>query len=256
MSNKDKLIIEFMRSEFRLGARFNHNTSQDCQINKLIELAISYYLKECDDEAIGYLKKALKICKREDIYNIMGIVYFFSGKYTKSYRAFQTAFKADCSYLEPYYNIGALLSRIDRLDFAIRIFDSLLEHSMISKMLLAEVYNARGWVYCNKGEEQKSIKLFEVAMLLNKHFVCPCVNLGNVYLYKSNLKKAKKHYKKALEIDESCAVAYNNLGILAMQEKDFEKAKNCFDKAISLETSYHSFENNKKFLNKYKQGAI
>ena len=77
----------------------------------------------------------------------------------------------------------------------------------------AEVHNARGIAYAEKGEHDKAIATFEKAISLKSDYVNAHYNLGLVYMKKGKMDKAWSAYYGAIQFKRNYAEAYNNRGI-------------------------------------------
>ena len=96
------------------------------------------------------------------------------------------------------------------------------------------LYNLYGIIFLEKGEYEKAIKKFEMAVSNDPSFFKSYNNLG-ISLYK--LKKygeACKNYEKAIKLNQNFAEAHNNMGSSLLKLKKYNDAIEYFEKSINL----------------------
>ena len=102
----------------------------------------------------------------------------------------------------------------------------------------ARTYYHRGNSYFDKGNYEKAIENYNMAIILNPHFSEAYFSRALAYYYLKNYDRAISDYKKALELDPNNPVIYNNLGDAYYRKQDFDTAIEMYDKAIELNPKY------------------
>ncbi|MEM2963319.1 MAG: tetratricopeptide repeat protein [Candidatus Anstonellales archaeon] len=102
----------------------------------------------------------------------------------------------------------------------------------------ARTHYQKGNLLYEKGEYEKAIECYNMAIILNPAFSEAYFNRGLCYYNLKNFDKAIQDYTKAAELDPKNAVIYNNRGDSYYRKQDFEKAILDYDKAISLNGRY------------------
>jgi tetratricopeptide (TPR) repeat protein len=143
------------------------------------------------------------------------------------------------------------------------LFDQALASALQAKKLdptAGSVYNILGTVYFDKGDYEKAVKNYELALSFHKgpgrdggkplayreNSAWVYNNLGLVYIQMKQWDKAQAHLRKALEADPENAVAHNNLGIVLGQKKEYEKALKEFQTALTLDPDHPKAAQNVK----------
>ena len=115
-------------------------------------------------------------------------------------------------------------------------YDKLLEaHSSPTD---ARTYYHRGNGYYEKGDYDKAIENYNMAIVLNPNFPEAYFNRGLSYYNKKQFDKSVGDYTKAAELDPRNAVIYNNRGDAYYRKQDFDRAIVDYDKAIALNPKY------------------
>jgi transitional endoplasmic reticulum ATPase len=102
----------------------------------------------------------------------------------------------------------------------------------------SRTYYHRGNDAYERGDYDKSIESYNMAIVLNPNFAEAYFNRGLSYYNKKNYDKAVSDYNKAAELDPRNPVIYNNRGDAFYRKQDFEGAISDYDKAISLNPKY------------------
>jgi len=256
---EDTFSFRFMEGDFSLGLSFYGELCENDKLNDLLESAVACRAQGRSKEAFDCLQQALKIEKRPDIYNLIGIMHFFDDEPQKAWESFHTALDMDEKYLDPYYNLGKLFTFMDEPEaqtHSVEVLDHLLECPIIQRDLLAQVCNRRAYLYFDEGEQEKAIELFKIAEFLDEDFVDPSFNLGNIYFIEQDAQKAEEYYKKALEIDDEFVEAYNGLGLVAVMNCNFDEAESYFDKALEIDESFTVAQKNKELSKERRKNVM
>jgi ATP-dependent 26S proteasome regulatory subunit/Flp pilus assembly protein TadD len=102
----------------------------------------------------------------------------------------------------------------------------------------ARTYYHKGNTAYEKGDYQKAIENYNMAIILNPTFSEAYFNRGLCYYNLKNFDKAITDYAKSAELDPKNAVIYNNRGDAYYRKQDFDRAIVDYDKAISLNPKY------------------
>ncbi|MCD6279358.1 tetratricopeptide repeat protein [Candidatus Micrarchaeota archaeon] len=102
----------------------------------------------------------------------------------------------------------------------------------------AQTYYHRGNTYFEKGNYEKAIENYNMAIILNPHFSEAYFSRALSYYYLKNYDRAITDYSKSLELDPSNPVIYNNLGDAYYRKQNFDRAIENYDKAIELNNKY------------------
>jgi len=249
--NKPECFVEYVMGQVLLGINSKDKDAKNFEVAKYVKLAVSSLEKGRLHETITYLESALEICEREDVYNIMGLAYFFMGDDDKSFDCFDKALEINSGYIEAHYNTALLFHRLKMYDRALEIFDEIIDDGGINGSALEGAYNNKACMLIEEDKHDEAIKLLKTVILLNDTCIESLINLGNVYYKLNNFKEAKKYYDKALLVSNQCAPVYIGLGAVAFENGDFKKAGNLFDKSLSINKFSEAAQENKKILSKY-----
>lgn len=102
----------------------------------------------------------------------------------------------------------------------------------------AKTYYQIGNDYYEKGDYEKSIENYNMAVLLNSVFSEAYFNRALSYYQLKNFEKAIVDYSKSLELDPQNPIIYNNRGDAYYRKQDFQNAIKDYDKAINLNPNY------------------
>jgi SpoVK/Ycf46/Vps4 family AAA+-type ATPase len=115
-------------------------------------------------------------------------------------------------------------------------YDSLLDSR--ASPTDARTYYHKGNAYYEKGDYDKAIENYNMAIVLNPAFAEAYFNRGLSYYNKKDFDKAISDYNRAAELDPRNAIIYNNRGDAYYRKQDFDKSIVDYDKAISLNPKY------------------
>lgn len=102
----------------------------------------------------------------------------------------------------------------------------------------SRTYYHRGNAYYEKGDFDKAIENYNMAIVLNPNFSEAYFNRGLSYYNKKDFDKSIADYTHSAELDPRNAVIYNNRGDAFYRKQDFDKAIIDYDKAVSLNPRY------------------
>ena len=181
--------------------------SQNSEVNKLLDEALSFYNKKDFKNAKESYLKVLEIePKNEMALGNLGIVY-----------------KA----------LGELKLAIDSYIKVIRInpYNTL-------------TYNNLGNAFKAIGDYKNSILAFKDALKLDPKNYNTYNNLGISYESAGQNDNAINAYKEAVRINPKFSKAINNIGVLLYKQKEYEKAIDIFKIALNTDPDYHELNSN------------
>ena len=102
----------------------------------------------------------------------------------------------------------------------------------------AKTYYQLGNDYYEKGDYEKAIENYNMAILLTPIFSEAYFNRALSYYQLKNFEKATADYTKSAELDPNNPIIYNNRGDAYYRKQDFQNAVKDYDKAIQLNPDY------------------
>ncbi len=102
----------------------------------------------------------------------------------------------------------------------------------------AKTYYQMGNDYYEKGDYDKAIENYNMAILLNPVFSEAYFNRALSYYQLKNFDKSIADYTKSMELDPQNPIIYNNRGDAFYRKQDFQSAIKDYDKAIMLNPNY------------------
>jgi SpoVK/Ycf46/Vps4 family AAA+-type ATPase len=102
----------------------------------------------------------------------------------------------------------------------------------------AKTYYQMGNDYYEKGDYDKAIENYNMAILLSSVFSEAYFNRALSYYQLKNFDKSIADYSKSMELDPQNPIIYNNRGDAFYRKQDFQSAVKDYDKAISLNPNY------------------
>lgn len=102
----------------------------------------------------------------------------------------------------------------------------------------ARMYYQIGNDYYERGDYEKAIENYNMAILLNPVFSEAYFNRALAYYQLKNFEKSISDYTKSIELDPNNPIIYNNRGDAFYRKQDFHSAIKDYDKAIALNPNY------------------
>jgi tetratricopeptide (TPR) repeat protein len=102
----------------------------------------------------------------------------------------------------------------------------------------AKTYYQIGNDYYEKGDYDRAIENYNMAILLNPVFSEAYFNRALSYYQLKNFDKSIADYTKSMEFDPQNPIIYNNRGDAFYRKQDFQSAVKDYDKAITLNPNY------------------
>ncbi|MDD4156537.1 MAG: tetratricopeptide repeat protein [Candidatus Cloacimonetes bacterium] len=260
---------------------FTQKTAEDIAVEFITYLAeqqwdrVTDYFKDIED---NYLKNPktveLIISKLKDLKLIKNLNYFdvlSSGLATDirsafctfeiNYKDYLTVFLINTASKEnPYWAIDSII--IGEVNLAFSEADSLaFIASALSKeeydkafqlikqleniyFLSPDLYYYKGLYFSMKGENEKALKAFEEAGILDINFAEAYYNQAFIHHSEKQLDKAKELYNKCLDLQKNNVNALNNLGTICLYEKEYDKAEEYFKKCLSISPKFKYAQDN------------
>jgi SpoVK/Ycf46/Vps4 family AAA+-type ATPase len=102
----------------------------------------------------------------------------------------------------------------------------------------ARTYYQLGNDYYEKGDYDRAIQNYNMAILLNPVFSEAFFNRALGYYQLKNFEKSIADYTKSMELDPQNPIIYNNRGDAYYRKQDFQTAIKDYDRAIQLNPNY------------------
>lgn len=116
--------------------------------------------------------------------------------------------------------------------------DSMLKYAKKASPTDAKTYYQSGNDFYEKGDYEKAIENYNMAILLNPVFSEAYFNRALSYYQLKNFDKSVADYTKSAELDPQNPIIYNNRGDAYYRKQDFQSAIKDYDKAIQLNPNY------------------
>ncbi len=132
---------------------------------------------------------------------------------------------------EAYYNLGVSLHERGQLDKAIQLYQMAVAH----EPNFAEAYLNLGIVFKEKGQPDEAIQCCKKAIEIRPDYAMAYYNLGNAYVLKGQFDEATKFYQKAIEINPDYAEAHWNIALLNLLSGNFKEGWKGYEWRLELE---------------------
>ncbi|MDD5687708.1 MAG: tetratricopeptide repeat protein [Elusimicrobia bacterium] len=124
------------------------------------------------------------------------------------------------------------------------IYEDLFGMNLYKESQLSVSHFNLGVLYEEKGDYEKSIKEYEIAIKINPIGGNPYINLAYIYLENKMYSKAIDILQRQIAINPQYAEAFNNLGSIYYKLGKYENAVNLFKKAVEMEPNIKEFNKN------------
>lgn len=115
---------------------------------------------------------------------------------------------------------------------------TLWSHEIKNYPGVAFIYNSRGLVYQERGENKPAIDDFSKAIELDPKYAYPYNNRGYTYQRMGDYQQAVKDYNKAIELDPDMPNPYNNRGLADYEQGKYKEAIEDFNRAVSVDPGF------------------
>lgn len=218
-------------------------------------LAKTYYQQQAFDMALAESKEVLRSLSRDafktrpelEIFVLMACVLFNKGDFSESERMCLEAMQINPDYLDPYFFLGHIYSKLGDFEKAIlyyekyqkirKSFEERMEFNCVGLHSLSrqhEVHFSLGSIYERQKNYQRAIKEYIKALETNPRYAEAYNGLGTVYFAKNDVDDAITMLEKAISIKSDYAMAHKNLGVIYAKQNRFELAAETFEKAIQI----------------------
>jgi len=274
----DDEFIEFISGDSYLKSIVKIDSLSNASNFSIHQTGLLYYEKgrnlghlEKDVEAIGSLKKALALFKKEKDKQFIAKTTMLLADSNAFLSRKEKALEYITLSLEMFKEIGdkkgetKALNSLSHIEFQYNNFDKALEHIKQASDIqlemkdienLAASYNNIGYVL-EQGKDYKAAKeYYQKAIQLNKKInrlnSSPLRNLGYVYLLNNAPEKCEILYLEALKIEEKAGrlsiqkEIYDVLLEVSIKDKNFENSSSYIEKRDSVGLLLTSLENKEK----------
>ncbi len=121
---------------------------------------------------------------------------------------------------------------------AIRLLSDAIASGSLNDDDRATSYNNRGIAFAAKGEDDKAVADYTMAIKIAKLYGPAYLNRGNIYSNQGKFDAALSDYNFVITISPSYALAYNSRGAVYYRRGELDAALADFDKAIQLKPDY------------------
>ncbi|MBN1799564.1 MAG: tetratricopeptide repeat protein [Spirochaetales bacterium] len=189
----------------------------------------------------SFLAAEKNIPMKQELYNNIGICYYYLGDYENALRYLHEAFLFDPAYKIAVDNYNLVASE-DRTD------ESFLEIPLQAFSDNCSIYLCAGWMNYYLDRFPDAVYYFKKAIEIAPDYVMGYMALGFLYDTAKNYASALEYYRQAIELDSLYPDLWNNIGITYSHLSMPDKSKESFLKAIELNKDYPHPYNNLGFL--------
>lgn len=207
--------------------------------NKSME-ALDFYRQGDTRKGIELLKEV--ITERDDIdiaYSNLATIYKDEGRLGDALKVLEQGLQRLPSSYEIFTIYVNYLLNARRYDDVIETFKTMNLRQMEND---PEVWNFLGAAYSNKGDFEKALEAYEMALSIDDQYAVVYKNIGAVQFSiflktneRSIFRRALESFRKAVEINPNYAPAYNGLGGAYLQVGNLDGAIFCLSKALEID---------------------
>lgn len=224
-------------------------------------LGLLYQAQSRLDEALGFLRKAVREDPSATNFTVMGVIQTQLDLMEEAKQSFRTAISLDAEYEEAYYNLGTITENNDEailllqkaidvdsnyaaahreLALRLRITDQFAEAEYHLRRAV-ELAPSDGWAHIYlgnllwaSGDLTSAEAAFNRALQVWPDRSVPFWCLAYFLERQDRSQEAQKLYQKALEIDPADAEANRRFGIYLKDLGDYKEAKGYLSRALCL----------------------
>ena len=181
------------------------------------------------------------ITEREDIdiaYSSLAMIYKDLGRLADALAVLEQGLQRLPSSYEIFTLYVNFLINANRYDDVIELFGEMnlrqIEHD-------PDMWNFLGAAYSQKGDFDKALEAYEMALSIDNKYIVSYKNMGAVHFSiflktkeRSAFQRALQNFKKAIEINPNYAAAYNGLGGAYLYAGNLNGAVYCLEKALEI----------------------
>ncbi|NOZ47764.1 MAG: DUF1736 domain-containing protein [Chlorobi bacterium] len=190
------------------------------------------YLKQ----SINYLEKSIEIYPTYiDALLLLGnACYEYNKDYVKTFYYYQQILNKNPNYQQVYTNTDIILSKLDSVDFKIKIWERFYS---INPDIFEANYNLGNLYGKYKGNIEKSIYYLKKAVTIKPQNSIAWKDLGVAYGIKKDFINSVKALENAVKYNPEDDQSYFNLGITYLRLGNKNKSEFNFKKAVQLNTA-------------------
>jgi type IV pilus biogenesis/stability protein PilW len=214
-----------------IGCATDHGVSKKKRVKALEEMGVAY-LREGNRR--GALEKFLEAAQMDpenaEIQHQLALVYRDLGQYRFAVEHFRKALALRPKFPEAMNNLGTVYLILKQWDDAIAAFEGAAEELTYKTPHIA--YNNLGLAHQGRGDYQRAIASFRLALRHSPSYAVCARNLGLVYEELQDWEAALEAYEQAVEMEPMYAAAHFNLGKLYLRFNRDADAVAALKKAI------------------------
>jgi type IV pilus assembly protein PilF len=200
------------------------------------------------------LEQLLKAVKMDpenpDLHHGIALVYRDLGEYQLSLQHFKKALELKPQFSEAQNNLGTLYLLVKKWDLAIACFQNAVKDILYKTPQFA--YNNMGYAYYNKGEYEKAIQYYNMALQSSPSFASCYTNLAIACEAIKRWEEAIEAYKKSIQYAPENPVPHFRLGRLYYELNRRDEAKKTLTTFLSLSPEGPEADEAKALLEKIK----
>ncbi len=170
------------------------------------------------------------ILTREEILNLRGLLYLFTGNVDSAKSDFDNAIMIDIELPSSYENLGILFLKEHDYTSAVESFSKAITLGSQSPT----TYFNRGVAYYLQGELDLALKDFDQSIKLDPARSAYYAQRAAVYADLNQVNDALSDIEISLNIDRLNSSAYNIKGVILFENKDFQGAITAFTKVTEI----------------------
>ncbi|KJJ84160.1 conserved hypothetical protein, secreted [Candidatus Omnitrophus magneticus] len=217
-----------------------------------VKLFSMYLVNDDYKNAEKILKEALNNnVESADIYSNLGYLALLASDYISAVRYYKKSVEINPEDLGNKFYLSVALNKSGNKKDAICV----LEKSVSSGKVIAEIYNYLGFLYVESGENlEEAVYLIKEALKLDPSNIFYMNSLGSAFDKKRDLDTALNYFLIANSANTGDAEILENLVDIYISKKDFWDTKEFWEKAYKLEPDNNALS--EKFKNIQEQGSL
>ena len=196
---------------------------------------------ELEQARVSLLDLSEKFPKSDQVWSLLGIVFFSEQKYKEAFRSFKKSLECNPENPDALVNIAS----VEKARGKVKEAFAYAEHATKKLPDRADVHFNLANLHLDESNLVAAKKGFQRAIELNPSLIQAYINLAMVHERLGNYQAAEDMLKKVLEINPDLKEVYLNLGQLASSRGDYANAEKYFkqagDSAGALEGLSHVY---------------
>ena len=194
------------------------------------------------------LKAAEMDPENPDLHHGIALVYRDLGEYQLSLQHFKKALALKPQFSEAQNNLGTLYLLMRKWDLAIGCFQNAVKDILYKTPEIA--YNNMGYAYYNKGEYEKAVNHYHMALKSFPSYASCYVNLGLAYEAIKRWEEAIEAYRKSIRYVPENPTPHFRLGKLYYELNQKDEAEKTLKQFLSLAPEGPNTKEAKELLRK------